>query len=163
MIRVTLAVVFGLFLRHSRYSAISRYFLPAAHFSSCSMSKAPMSRITDSRLGKMRMTRSRRRTSSFNRSTLFVVLRRLRYFSGRLRTAVASSNPHRLRRFVLVCRKRLLQQHSGRFRVRRLQDGPYMRVDFILQGSRMLRIKCVWHRCQVAPCHCARIERTSPP
>lgn len=39
---------------------MSKYFLPVAHLSSSSMSRAPIKRITDSRFGKIRITRSRR-------------------------------------------------------------------------------------------------------
>jgi len=54
---------------------------------------APIRRSAEASLGKMRITRSRLLISSFNRSCIFVVRNRLRYFSGNAMTAIASSNP----------------------------------------------------------------------
>lgn len=56
---------------HSKYSVISKYFLPETHFSSCSISNAPIRRIDDSRLGNILITFSRLRISSFSRSKEF--------------------------------------------------------------------------------------------
>ena len=52
-----------------------------------------MSRMADASLGKIRITRSRRRISSFSRSCLFVERSRRRYGFGSAKTASASSNP----------------------------------------------------------------------
>ncbi len=47
---------------------MSKYFAPVTHCSSCSRSNAPIKRKADGALGKIRITRSRRRTSSLSRS-----------------------------------------------------------------------------------------------
>ena len=73
-------------------SSISRYSR-SCQISFYSASKVLIRRRADSSLGKMRITRSRLLTSSFKRSCIFVLRNRLRYFSGRLITAMASSNP----------------------------------------------------------------------
>lgn len=61
-------------------SSISKYRLPVDHWSSISMSKAPIKRITVSRSKKMRMIRSRRLIFSLRHSTALVTPSRRRYF-----------------------------------------------------------------------------------
>lgn len=58
-----------------------------------SIKSAPSKRMADSRLGKMRMMRSRRRIASLSRSWPLVARSRWRYVAGNARTAVASSQP----------------------------------------------------------------------
>lgn len=77
----------------AKYSVRFRYTRPVCHPSWISISSAPISRINDCSLGKIRITRSLRISSSFKRSRPLVVLSRHRMESGRLRTAITSSNP----------------------------------------------------------------------
>ena len=78
---------------HSQYSAMSKYFFPVLHCSWNSERRAPMSRMAESSLGKIRITRSRLRTSSFSLSWEFVLLSLTRYFRGKDRIVRDSSNP----------------------------------------------------------------------
>ncbi len=78
---------------HSQYSAMSKYFFPVLHCSWNSARRAPMSRIAESSLGKIRITRSRLRTSSFSRSWEFVLLSLIRYFLGKDKIVSDSSKP----------------------------------------------------------------------
>lgn len=68
-------------------------YLRSCQVSFCSARSAPIKRSADASFGKMRITHSRRRTSSFNRSCMLVVRNRSRYFSGSASTASASSRP----------------------------------------------------------------------
>ncbi len=120
----------------------------------------------------MRITRSRLRISSFNRSTLLVVRSRLRYFSGKAKTAVASSNPFSKIRMALgafssktfsVSFKSILAVSiSAASRMPRTWRWTSSLSAFGV-ASRILRIKWVWQRCQVTPWKWWRMARTKPP
>ena len=77
----------------SKYSVMSKYLFPVLHCSWNSARRAPIKRMAESSLGKMRVTRSRLRTSSFSRSWEFVLPSRTRYFRGKKRIVSDSSKP----------------------------------------------------------------------
>ena len=58
----------------SKYSVMSKYLFPVLHCSWNSARRAPIKRMAESSLGKMRVTRSRLRTSSFSRSWFFMFI-----------------------------------------------------------------------------------------
>ena len=86
-------VLSGSCFLHSWYSDMSKYFFPVLHCSWNSERRAPMSRMAESSLGKIRITRSRLRTSSFSRSWEFVLLSLTRYFRGKDKIVSDSSKP----------------------------------------------------------------------
>ena len=127
---------------------------------SYSRRKAPMRRRLDSRLGKIRITRSRRRISSFTRSRELVVRSLARYRLGSSQTAVASSNPFSKTSMawgafpsyssrVWFKRKRAVSRLAASKIPRTLEWISSWRAWGV--ASQILVMKGVWHRCQVVP------------
>ena len=104
------------------------------------MSNAPISRLADSRLGKMRITRSRRRISSFKRAragcaeTPAVLFRQKRDRRRIFKTGFQDC--HGFRRFRFVCLQNLIQEQPRRIQIQCVENGPYPAMYFILHSFR---------------------------
>jgi hypothetical protein len=117
---------------------MSKERLPVVQTSSCSSNSAPTKRITESRLGKRRMTRSRRRIASLppldavGGPQAHALGRGQRQHGGRV---VKATFPRRDRRwrFALVVRHKARQPGAGGGRIRRGEDRPHPQVYCRLQ------------------------------
>lgn len=127
---------------------------------SSSIRKAPIRRRLDSRLGKIPITRSRRRISSFTRSKELVVRNPVWYLLGSSKTALASSNFFSKTSMTWGAFSLYLSKvwFKRKWSVERSATSkiPHTREWISSWGvlgvaSKIFFMKWVWHRCQVAP------------
>jgi len=119
-----------------------------------------MRRWADSSLGKIRITRSRRRISWISRSCMLDDFSRRRYFSGNASTASASSSPSSrqvtaLGAFYSISSIRAwaFSRASAAVSDRNIRFRPSASASLCREGvcESTLRPKCTWHLCQTAP------------